>query len=74
MNIRKKNSSVLNLMSKVIKADEKDTDLFLLSSCLCPCIRNSFQCGVMSLRRLNYDRKELERRRDDSQLEVKGVC
>uniref|UniRef100_A0A3P8VFY2 PTPRF interacting protein alpha 1 n=1 Tax=Cynoglossus semilaevis TaxID=244447 RepID=A0A3P8VFY2_CYNSE len=35
--------------------------------------RNSFQCGVMSLRRLNYDRKELERRRDDSQLEVKDV-
>uniref|UniRef100_A0A3P8VHX8 PTPRF interacting protein alpha 1 n=1 Tax=Cynoglossus semilaevis TaxID=244447 RepID=A0A3P8VHX8_CYNSE len=30
-------------------------------------------CGVMSLRRLNYDRKELERRRDDSQLEVKDV-
>uniref|UniRef100_A0A8D0A4M1 PTPRF interacting protein alpha 1 n=1 Tax=Sander lucioperca TaxID=283035 RepID=A0A8D0A4M1_SANLU len=28
--------------------------------------RNSFQCGVMCLRRLNYDRKELERRREDS--------
>uniref|UniRef100_A0A8C2XGC0 PTPRF interacting protein alpha 1 n=1 Tax=Cyclopterus lumpus TaxID=8103 RepID=A0A8C2XGC0_CYCLU len=26
--------------------------------------RNSFQCAVMSLRRLNYDRKELERRRE----------
>uniref|UniRef100_A0A673A1Z6 SAM domain-containing protein n=1 Tax=Sphaeramia orbicularis TaxID=375764 RepID=A0A673A1Z6_9TELE len=35
--------------------------------------RNSFQCGVMCLRRLNYDRKELERRRDDSQLEQKDV-
>uniref|UniRef100_A0A9J7ZXM9 PTPRF interacting protein alpha 1 n=1 Tax=Cyprinus carpio carpio TaxID=630221 RepID=A0A9J7ZXM9_CYPCA len=34
--------------------------------------RNSFQCGVMCLRRLNYDRKELERRRDESQVEVKG--
>ncbi|XP_031425327.1 liprin-alpha-1 isoform X5 [Clupea harengus] len=35
--------------------------------------RNSFQCGVMSLRRLNYDRKELERRREDAQLEIKAV-
>ncbi|XP_016371822.1 liprin-alpha-1 [Sinocyclocheilus rhinocerous] len=34
--------------------------------------RNSFQCGVMCLRRLNYDRKELERRRE-SQVEVKDV-
>ncbi|KAG8522532.1 LOW QUALITY PROTEIN: Liprin-alpha-1, partial [Galemys pyrenaicus] len=29
--------------------------------------RNSFQCGIMCLRRLNYDRKELERKRDESQ-------
>ncbi|XP_016340033.1 liprin-alpha-1-like isoform X11 [Sinocyclocheilus anshuiensis] len=35
--------------------------------------RNSFQCGVMCLRRLNYDRKELERRRDESLVEVKDV-
>ncbi|XP_055363278.1 liprin-alpha-1 isoform X4 [Betta splendens] len=35
--------------------------------------RNSFQCGVMCLRRLNYDRKELERRREESQLEHKDV-
>ncbi|XP_036399126.1 liprin-alpha-1-like isoform X2 [Megalops cyprinoides] len=35
--------------------------------------RNSFQCGVMCLRRLNYDRKELERRREESQTEVKDV-
>ncbi|KAM5137922.1 liprin-alpha-1 isoform 4-T4 [Mantella aurantiaca] len=35
--------------------------------------RNSFQCGIMCLRRLNYDRKELERKRDDSQNEVKDV-
>lgn len=35
--------------------------------------RNSFQCGVMCLRRLNYDRKELELRRDESQIEVKDV-
>ncbi|XP_073671812.1 liprin-alpha-1 isoform X11 [Paramisgurnus dabryanus] len=35
--------------------------------------RNSFQCGVMCLRRLNYDRKELEHRRDESQIEVKDV-
>ncbi|MCJ8733489.1 hypothetical protein PDJAM_G00223990 [Pangasius djambal] len=35
--------------------------------------RNSFQCGVMCLRRLNYDRKELEKRREESQVEVKDV-
>ncbi|XP_045545586.1 liprin-alpha-1 isoform X18 [Salmo salar] len=35
--------------------------------------RNSFQCGVMCLRRLNYDRKELERRRDETQLELQDV-
>ncbi|MEE6499326.1 hypothetical protein FKM82_003412, partial [Ascaphus truei] len=35
--------------------------------------RNSFQCGIMSLRRLNYDRKELERKREDSQSELKDV-
>ncbi|XP_077942162.1 liprin-alpha-1 isoform X17 [Gasterosteus aculeatus] len=35
--------------------------------------RNSFQCGVMSLRRLNYDRKELERRREASQLDLQEV-
>nr|XP_060463498.1 liprin-alpha-1 isoform X4 [Panthera onca] len=34
--------------------------------------RNSFQCGIMCLRRLNYDRKELERKREESQSEVKG--
>ncbi|XP_069575855.1 liprin-alpha-1 isoform X4 [Brachyistius frenatus] len=35
--------------------------------------RNSFQCGVMCLRRLNYDRKELERKREESQLELTDV-
>ncbi|KAK7160926.1 hypothetical protein R3I93_008558 [Phoxinus phoxinus] len=35
--------------------------------------RNSFQSGVMCLRRLNYDRKDLERRREESQVEVKDV-
>ncbi|XP_051953760.1 liprin-alpha-1 isoform X4 [Xyrauchen texanus] len=34
--------------------------------------RNSFQCGVMCLRRLNYDRKDLECRREESQLEVRA--
>jgi len=34
--------------------------------------RNSFQCAVMSLRRLNYDRKELERRREASLLDLQG--
>ncbi|XP_006860881.1 PREDICTED: liprin-alpha-1 isoform X2 [Chrysochloris asiatica] len=35
--------------------------------------RNSFQCGIMCLRRLNYDRKELERKREESQNQVKDV-
>ncbi|XP_034004830.1 liprin-alpha-1 isoform X22 [Trematomus bernacchii] len=35
--------------------------------------RNSFQCGVMCLRRLNYDRKELERRREHSQMDLQEV-
>ncbi|XP_035184851.1 liprin-alpha-1 isoform X7 [Oxyura jamaicensis] len=35
--------------------------------------RNSFQCGIMCLRRLNYDRKELERKREESQAEIKDV-
>ncbi|XP_056657141.1 liprin-alpha-1 isoform X3 [Monodelphis domestica] len=35
--------------------------------------RNSFQCGIMCLRRLNYDRKELEKRREESQNELKEV-
>uniref|UniRef100_A0A8C2XF63 PTPRF interacting protein alpha 1 n=1 Tax=Cyclopterus lumpus TaxID=8103 RepID=A0A8C2XF63_CYCLU len=35
--------------------------------------RNSFQCAVMSLRRLNYDRKELERRREASLLDLQEV-
>lgn len=35
--------------------------------------RNSFQCGIMCLRRLNYDRQELERKRDESQNENKDV-
>ncbi|XP_010777157.1 liprin-alpha-4-like [Notothenia coriiceps] len=34
--------------------------------------RNSFQCGVMCLRRLNYDRKELERRREHSQMDLEA--
>ncbi|XP_056383682.1 LOW QUALITY PROTEIN: liprin-alpha-1 [Hyla sarda] len=35
--------------------------------------RNSFQCGIMCLRRLNYDRKELERKREESQNEITDV-
>ncbi|KAL1277237.1 hypothetical protein QQF64_023910, partial [Cirrhinus molitorella] len=32
---------------------------------------NSVHCGVMCLRRLNYDRKELERRREESQDDIR---
>lgn len=38
---------------------------------LCSC-RTSLQCGIMCLKRLNYDRQELEKRREESQHEVKG--
>lgn len=36
-----------------------------------PC-RTSLQYGIMCLKRLNYDRKELEKRREESQHEIKG--
>ncbi|XP_058861059.1 liprin-alpha-4 isoform X3 [Acipenser ruthenus] len=35
--------------------------------------RASLQYGIMCLKRLNYDRKELERRRQECQLEVKDA-
>ncbi|XP_069347133.1 liprin-alpha-2 isoform X4 [Eulemur rufifrons] len=35
--------------------------------------RTSLQYGIMCLKRLNYDRKELERRREASQHEIKDV-
>lgn len=35
--------------------------------------RASLQYGVMCLKRLNYDRKDLERRREDSQHDIKGT-
>ncbi|XP_019736910.1 liprin-alpha-4 isoform X4 [Hippocampus comes] len=35
--------------------------------------RASLQYGIMCLKRLNYDRKELERRREDSQHDMKDV-
>ncbi|KAH0618996.1 hypothetical protein JD844_018594 [Phrynosoma platyrhinos] len=36
--------------------------------------RTSLQYGIMCLKRLNYDRKELERRREESQHEIKDYC
>ncbi|XP_062917764.1 liprin-alpha-1-like isoform X4 [Mobula hypostoma] len=35
--------------------------------------RKSLHCGIMALKRLNYDRKELERRREEGQHEIKDV-
>ncbi|XP_068020812.1 LOW QUALITY PROTEIN: liprin-alpha-4-like [Melanerpes formicivorus] len=35
--------------------------------------RTSLQYGIMCLKRLNYDRKELERRREETQHELKDV-
>lgn len=39
----------------------------------CVCVRASLQYGIMCLKRLNYDRKDLERRREESQHEMKGI-
>lgn len=50
-----------------IRADAHGGDQTLLL-----CYRNSFQCGVMCLRRLNYDRKELEKKREASQMDLQG--
>lgn len=36
--------------------------------------RTSLQYGIMGLKKLNYDRKELERRREQSQHEMRGKC
>uniref|UniRef100_UPI00398F8188 liprin-alpha-1-like isoform X3 n=1 Tax=Pristiophorus japonicus TaxID=55135 RepID=UPI00398F8188 len=35
--------------------------------------RKSLHCGIMALKRLNYDRKELERRREDGQHDIRDV-
>uniref|UniRef100_A0A8C5EZN5 PTPRF interacting protein alpha 4 n=1 Tax=Gopherus evgoodei TaxID=1825980 RepID=A0A8C5EZN5_9SAUR len=35
--------------------------------------RTSLQYGIMCLKRLNYDRKELQRRREESQHEIKDI-
>ncbi|XP_055505187.1 liprin-alpha-1-like isoform X6 [Leucoraja erinacea] len=35
--------------------------------------RKSLHCGIMALKRLNYDRIELERRREEGQNEIKDV-
>ena len=36
--------------------------------------RTSLQYGINCLKRLNYDRKELERRREESNNDTKGKC
>lgn len=46
--------------------------------CVCVCVwssatRTSLQYGIMCLKKLNYDRKELERRREHSQHEMRGT-
>lgn len=38
-----------------------------------PLNRKSLHCGIMALKRLNYDRIELERRREEGQNEIKGM-
>jgi len=46
---------------------------FLLRVRVCVCDRTSLQYGIMGLKKLNYDRKELERRREHSQQETRGT-
>lgn len=50
---------------------ECDPTEMLAQGGLCAC-RTSLQYGIMCLKRLNYDRKELEKRREESQHEIKG--
>ncbi|TNN50304.1 Liprin-alpha-4 [Liparis tanakae] len=47
--------------------------LFYVCVRACVCNRASLQYGIMCLKKLNYDRKDLERRREDSQHEMKDV-
>lgn len=35
-------------------------------------LRVSLHYGIMCLKRLNYDRKDLERRREESQTQIRG--
>jgi hypothetical protein len=37
-----------------------------------PLLRVSLHYGIMCLKRLNYDRKDLERRREESQTQIRG--
>ncbi len=48
----------------------KDCATDFVSSAFC---RTSLQYGINCLKRLNYDRKELERRREESNNEAKGT-
>lgn len=41
-------------------------------TCFLSDTRTSLQYGIMCLKKLNYDRKELERRREHSQHEIRG--
>lgn len=36
------------------------------------CFRTSLQYAINCLKRVNYDKKELERRREESSTEIKG--
>lgn len=44
----------------------------LLSDSFPPLLRVSLHYGIMCLKRLNYDRKDLERRREESQTQIRG--
>lgn len=60
------------MWGRCVGQETEEIDKLRDAHCLFLSCRNSFQSGIMCLRRLNYDRKELELRRDESQIEVKG--
>lgn len=57
------------LLTGYIRSEDETAN----DGCVFVFIRASLQYGIMCLKRLNYDRKDLERRREDSQHDMKGA-
>lgn len=72
LELRDRGLDVLGLVLDVgLRWQECGPTETLAQGVLCAC-RTSLQYGIMCLKRLNYDRKELEKRREESQHEIKG--